>query len=261
MMTLLFLTAATFLASAVTGIVGVGGALLVVPLLTVLADALGLLPPEIRFIGYTMNFLSLAPIAWKNRREVDLALATPIFATAIAGAFLGALLPQLIGERALLGAFTATLVVVIALMIRKIMAPAPAPLSDQAHSYTLRDRLYLSGIGLIVGLASGAFGIGGGVFMIPLVVLALGIRPLAIILITPLTVLFSTGTGMITSIAQGLPQLHWHVLALTVTAAIAGTALGDRLRGQLSDKMLMWLIVFAITVLALKMGQRALSMG
>lgn len=260
-MTLLILAAATFLASAVTGIVGIGGALLVVPLLTVLADNLGLLPPEIRFIGYMMNFLSLAPIAWKNRNKIDLSLAAPIFATAILGAFLGASLPGLIGEWALLLAFVATLAVVIALMLRKTLAKTAAPAGQPDHKYTPRERAMLGAIGLIVGLASGAFGIGGGIFMIPLVVLALGIRPLAIILITPLTVLFSTGTGIIASLAHGLPQLNWQVLILTVAAAIAGAALGDRLRGQFSDKALMWLIILAISFLTLKMASRAFAMG
>ena len=58
-MSLILLTLVTLAACAVTGTVGIGGALLVVPFLTVMSDTLGLLPVEVRFTGYVMNFVSL----------------------------------------------------------------------------------------------------------------------------------------------------------------------------------------------------------
>jgi uncharacterized membrane protein YfcA len=250
----LLLVLGTVLASTLTGTVGVGGALIIVPGLTVAASYFGLLPPEIRFIGYTMNFISLAPIVYKNRAQIDLHMARPLVLFAVLGAFVGANMPKVVNEGVLLWVFFAVLIVIILLMVKKIFDHSRA-VADFTHDR--RSWSIISCIGLIVGLASGMFGIGGGVFMMPLVMLLLGIKPKSIILVTPLIVLFSTGTGIAVSLWDGIAHVNIIVAAMVIVSAIIGAELGDRLRGRMSDNLLQWVIVAVLLALTVKMGLKA----
>jgi uncharacterized membrane protein YfcA len=250
----LLLILGTVLASTLTGTVGVGGALIIVPGLTVAAASFALLPAEIRFIGYTMNFISLAPIVFKNRSKIDLHMAWPLVLFAVLGALLGANAPKVVDEGILLQVFVVVLIAIILLMVKKIFdhSRSVADFTHNRRSWTI-----ISCIGLIVGLASGLFGIGGGVFMMPLVMLLLGIKPKSIILVTPLIVLFSTGTGIVVSLWNGLEHLHGVVAVVVIASAILGAELGDRLRGRMSDNLLQWMIVAVLVVLTVKMGLKA----
>ncbi len=250
----LLLILGTVLACTLTGTVGVGGALIIVPGLTVAAASFGLLPPEIRFIGYTMNFISLAPIVFKNWSKIDLHMAWPLVIFAVVGAFVGANVPKVIDEGILLQVFVIVLIIIILLMVKKIFDHSRS-VADFTHNW--RSWTIISLIGLIVGVASGLFGIGGGVFMMPLVMLLLGIKPKNIILVTPLIVLFSTGTGIAISLWNGLDNLHTWIAAMVIASAILGAELGDRLRGRMSDNLLQWVIVAVLVVLTVKMGLKS----
>ncbi len=250
----LLLIVGTVLASTLTGTVGVGGALIIVPGLTVAASYFSLLPPEIRFIGYTMNFISLAPIVYKNWSKIDLHMARPLVLFAVLGAFIGANAPKVVDEGVLLRVFVVVLIAIILLMVKKIFDHSRA-VADFTHDW--RSWSIISSIGIIVGLASGLFGIGGGVFMMPLVMLLLGIKPKSIILVTPLIVLFSTGTGIAVSLWNGLDHLHVWVAVAVIVSAILGAELGDRLRGRMSDNLLQWVMVAVLVVLTVKMGLKS----
>jgi uncharacterized membrane protein YfcA len=250
----LLLIFGTVLASTLTGTVGVGGALIIVPGLTVAAANFGLLPAEIRFIGYSMNFISLAPIVFKNWSKINLHMAWPLVLFAVLGALFGANVPKIVDERVLLQVFVVVLIVIILLMVKKIFdhSRSVADFTHDRRSWTI-----ISFIGLIVGLASGLFGIGGGVFMMPLVMLFLGIRPKSIILVTPLIVLFSTGTGIAVSLWNGLEHLHGLLAGVVIVSAILGAELGDRMRGRMSDNLLQWVIVAVLVVLTARMGLKS----
>ncbi len=253
----LIIAVLTIAASALTGTVGVGGALIIVPALTVAASYIGLLSPEIRLIGYTMNFISLAPIVIKNRKKIDFSLARPLIVFSVIGALIGANAPLVVDEKILLSCFVGTLVVVILLLIKKMYDKTPA-IDDFQH--TTRNWLVVSFIGMIVGLASGLFGIGGGVFMLPLVMIFVGVKPKNIIFVTPLIVLFSTGTGIAVSLWNGVWIQKLGVAAAVILSAILGAELGDRLRGKMSDRMLQWIVVMVLLVLVVKMGMKAASL-
>ena len=248
--------AASAAASTLAGMVGVGGALLIVPMLMAFAGELGLVPPEIRFMGYLMNFISLAPIVVRNRAKIDWKMAMPLIVAAVAGAVIGANLPKAASEKTLLMVFAITLIIIIGLLVRKIFDKT-RPVRDFQHD--AKSWAVIAGIGLIVGLASGLFGIGGGIFMLPLVVIFLGIKPKSIILITPLIVLFSTGTGILVHLLHGLAGFHLGITSVVAAGAIIGANTGDHLRGRLSDKALNWVIVLVLAAMTVKIWLRVLG--
>lgn len=105
-------------------------------------------------------------------------------------------------------------------------------------------------IGGIVGLASGLFGIGGGIFMLPLISLLLGVKPTNIVLLTPVIVLFSTGTGILTSLWHGATFSNVALAVIAVLGAMIGADWGDKLRGTLPDKALNILMIGLLALLA-----------
>ncbi len=248
------LALATLLVSTLTGTVGIGGALLTVPLLIVMAGQFGLIPAEIRFIGYLMNFISLMPVVYKNWPKIDRHLARPLVIFSMLGGFIGANVPGFLSERALLWSFVCCLAGVLLLLsrrMREIAKPRPEVVMGR------REWGIIGGVGFAVGLVSGMFGIGGGVLMLPLVILFLGVKPTPIILLTPLIVLFSTGTGIAVVLWQGLPPVNPAVAAAVVLAAMLGASLGNRLREGLSDRVLLLVVMAVLAILVLKMGWQA----
>lgn len=252
----LILALGAIAASTLTGTVGVGGALLLVPALTAVADLFGLIPAEIRFTGYMMNFISLAPIVYKNRRSIDWQVARFLVASSVLGAVLGANIPHFASERALSLALVVVLLIIIVLLLRKLHDKTPAQ-SDFPH--TPRSWAVISAIGGVVGLASGLFGIGGGIFMLPLVSLSLGVKPKNIILLTPLIVLFSTGSGIATSLWHGMAFSNMPLVVIAVLGAMVGAEWGDKLRGKLSDRALTSLIMVLLALLAVKIFMQEMA--
>ena len=95
--------------------------------------------------------------------------------------------------------------------------------------------------GIIIGTLSGLVGVGGGVLMVPLMVLGLGLRT-KVAIASSLAITFCTGiVGSIGYIATGFDQFA--SLPPLVVGSIAGAWLGVRLRVHTPDKALR--IVFA----------------
>lgn len=106
--------------------------------------------------------------------------------------------------------------------------------------------------GIIIGTLSGLVGVGGGVLMVPLMVLGLGLRT-KVAIATSLAITFCTGVvGSIGYIATGFDQFA--SLPPLVIGSIVGAWLGVRLRVHTPDKALRiafagFMVVVAIRIL------------
>lgn len=91
-------------------------------------------------------------------------------------------------------------------------------------------------VGLIAGLASGLFGVGGGIVMVPLLVIAMRVRQheahaTSLAAIVPIALV-----GAIT-FALG-DQIHVGLAALLALGALAGAPLGARIMARLPEREL-----------------------
>jgi uncharacterized membrane protein YfcA len=104
------------LVGALTGIVGVGGGFLIVP---VLAGVLGLAMPEATATSLAVIALNAAAasLGWLGEVTLDLGLTAAITATALAGMFAGTAIAPRFSSRALSRAFAGLLGVVAVVMI------------------------------------------------------------------------------------------------------------------------------------------------
>ncbi|MGF1538540.1 MAG: sulfite exporter TauE/SafE family protein [Elainellaceae cyanobacterium] len=158
------------LTGTLSGILGIGGGLLLVPALILSGVSATVQATATSLIGVFLSATSGSVRNWQAGAlnwRVSLTLAAFGIITAQVGALLGDRLPDV----TLSLGFAALLLVTIYLMsLRKRLRQS----TDQPESAPQYALLPTAGIGLLAGLLSGLFGVGGGVVMVPLQTLILG---------------------------------------------------------------------------------------
>jgi uncharacterized membrane protein YfcA len=248
-MTWLLSTAAGLVAGVLSGIFGIGGGVVLVPLLALL---LGLGQHDAQ--GMTLAILLLpvglaAVVEYHRAGRVRWRLVGPLIAGFLLGVWLGSVGATGVPERPLRLGFVAFLVT---LAIRNwraadrdgspIEAGAPPPRHALIHGVW---------IGAVGGFSSGLLGIGGAVLMIPLLVAVLGLQQheaqgtsLAVMLPPvglPGVLVYSGARG-------GLP---WLVIGCVAGGFLLGGALGARVTRRVAGPALVRAFaVFQFTVAA-----------
>lgn len=227
--TTLIVAALAVLVGLSLGLLGGGGSILVVPLLTYVG---GLDPREaiatslfvvgatslVSFVGHARN----GNIRWRTGL---------IFGAAgMAGAFLGGLAGGYIPGTVLMIAFAVMMIATAGAMIR---GRRDRDGQSGTHHYPLW-RIVLDG--LVVGAATGLVGAGGGFLVVPALVLLAGL-PMTVAVGTSLLVIamksFAGLGGYLTSVS-----LDWPLVAVVTAAAIAGSFVGVRLISVVPEKAL-----------------------
>jgi uncharacterized membrane protein YfcA len=151
------------------GLVGGGGSVLAVPLLVYLVGV-GDAHLAIGTSAVAVAANAAANLVQHARRGNVLWHCALIFAaTGIAGAWLGSTVGKSVDGQKLLAAFAVLMIVIAALMLHRRSAP-PAHAVDLDQTTVPR----LAVIGLATGGLSGFFGIGGGMLIVPGLMLATG---------------------------------------------------------------------------------------
>ena len=241
------------LAGLISGLVGVGGGVVMVP--AMVSPRVGL--SQRRATGTSL--LAILPIATvaavtyvvAGNRAVDGVAVVLVVPGSIAGAAVGARLTAWLPDRALALAFSAlTLAAAVRLLI-----PAGLQGGGAAH-WTVSDVSSLLGIGVAAGLASGLLGIGGGVIVTPALVLGLGVSQQV-----------AQGTALAGIVPTGLSGtlVHARLGNVDVRAArrLAGTGTlaamaGAALATHLPQTPLRVLFAAYIGVVGCRVGARAL---
>ncbi|MCU0526136.1 MAG: sulfite exporter TauE/SafE family protein [Elainella sp. Prado103] len=262
-----------------SGLLGIGGGLLMVPALTlfgvplVQATATSLVGVFLSSVSGSLRNLKAKQLNWR----VSLLLALFGIGTAQFGAWLGDRLPD--GWLSL--AFAGLLLFTIYLMnLRQQLQNQSDRLSDhsqKAPEINSREQSTLqsvdpparsaaplqimptAGIGLLAGLLSGLFGVGGGVVMVPLQMLFLG---------EAIKVAVRTSLGAIVAIAiSGLLQHAWNGNVLWIPGCclglggVLGAQFGTRLLPRLPDRTVNLLFRSFLIVLAVYMTLRGIAVG
>ncbi|MBB1030654.1 sulfite exporter TauE/SafE family protein [Dietzia sp. SLG310A2-38A2] len=211
------------------GLLGGGGSILVVPLLTYIG---GLDPKEAiatsLFVVGATSLVSLIGHARKGNVQWRTGL---IFGAAgMVGAFGGGLAGGYIPGTVLMVAFASMMIATAGAMIRG-RKDRDGQSGDHHHPLW---RILLDG--LVVGAATGLVGAGGGFLVVPALVLLAGL-PMTAAVGTSLLVIamksFAGLGGYLTSVS-----LDWPLVAAVTAAAIAGSFVGIRLTSVVPEKAL-----------------------
>src|SRR5690554_1824129 len=115
------------------------------------------------------------------------------------------------------------------------------------------------GIGAVAGFMSGLFGVGGGILIVPALVLLLGMPQkvasgTSLLAIAPLSI-----GGLLTYAAGG--HIDWSAALTVAIGAVAGGAIGSVLLQRLSATVISWIFIAAVVAVAIQLFLEAPSRG
>jgi hypothetical protein len=247
----LFLLAAGGCVGFLSGLLGIGGGIVMFPLLLYVPPFLGLGTIDVKSVtGLTMVqgfFSALAAMAYYRKnalvnKGLVLTLGLSLFLSSLAGSLLSKTLP----DSALLMVF-GTLAMIAAVMM---LLPRNYMHDELTEDKVVFNKALAAGIGIVLGFTIGLVGQGGAFILIPVMLYVLKI-PLRVALGSTLAIgLFSSSAGMLGKVATGqVPYLLTiPLLAAAIPAARWGSIVGKRTKTQ----FLKWLLAALIMATALK---------
>lgn len=255
-------------------LLGLGGGILIVPLLTLgfgrdLREAVG-----VSLVAVIVTSSASASV-FLQRHVANLRLGMTLELFTAIGALIGGLLAFLLSERVLAGLFAALLVYVAATMLRRgtpvePAAPDEAEPADDAATTTTPLGISLGGPGYRIrrfglgaagsvgaGVVSALLGIGGGLVKVPVMHLVMGV---------PLRIATATSNLMIgvTASASAVIYLFRGEIDPYVAGPIAigvflGASLGSRTAHRIDLRVLRILFVVVLLYTAVQMARRAVG--
>lgn len=247
--TLLLLSLIGTFTGVVAGILGIGGGLLIVPILTFWQVSL-VQATATSLVGVLLSAMSGSYQNWR-KGQLNWLAATGLAVFGMPTAFLAAGISSKVPSAALAYGFAALMGLTIYLLdLKQRLAQHQRHLGtiDRPVSPHLRS---VAGIGLLTGGLSGLFGIGGGAVMVPLQMLLLS---------EPIKSAVRTSLGAIVLIAiAGLAKhsfdgnVLWPPGICLAIGGMVGAQIGTRILPRLSDQWVNVLFRLLLVVLALYM--------
>jgi len=240
-----------FAAAFLSGLVGVGGAVVLIPMLLYIPPLVGLATLGIKTIaGTTIVQVTAASIsaasAHRGGGHVDRRLVSILGPTMIVASFVGAFASAYF-EPIVLEAVFATLAVFAAAMMLGLRNRAPAHV-DGPPAF---DRRLAVAIGVVVGLLAGFIGAGGAFFLAPVLLHVLRIPMRYVIGSTVGIVAISSGSGLLGKALTD--QVDWLLAAALVVGALPGARVGAFVSRRTSPHRLGVVLGLVILAVAFRM--------
>lgn len=226
-----------------SGLFGVGGGILVVP-------ALVLVLGFDQRAAHGTSLAAVLPVAMASlggyafAGEVDWAVAAPLAVGAVSGAVLGTRLLQVLPQRTLAYAFAGLLLVTAVRLFVPIDATGRGDLG-------VVSVILLVLVGATAGMVAGLLGVGGGIVMVPLMVVALGMPPVvakgtSVAVIVPTSIM---GTWRNRKKKTG----DLRVAAVVGAAGVVSAVLGTLVSRSLDDDLANLLFAVLLTLVSIKL--------
>lgn len=240
-----------FIGSFLSGLIGMGGAIITYPLLLYIPEVLGLSalsPHQVSgMVTLQVTSAALAGLyAMRSRRLVQFSLVAYMGCISIVGSFCGGYGAQFLPGY-LVNVLYATLATVAAIMMF-VPKRAGEAASDVGHIRFHRG--IALGIASVIGVLSGIVGVGGGFLMIPAMVWILNIPlRMAIGCSMAITLLSSVATSVAKLLTLNIPLLP---TSMVVAASIVAAPIGARLALRLNPTLLKSIAGLIIFIVAAK---------
>lgn len=154
-----------------SGLFGVGGGIVIVPALVLLAGYNQRLAAGTSLAAIVPT-ATVGVISYGVSGEVSWLTALVLAAAAVVGAQIGTTLAPRISQRALQWGFVAFLIVVIVSLFLVV------PARGEAFEINVISGIGLVVLGIITGTLSGLLGVGGGIIVVPMLLLLFGVSDL-----------------------------------------------------------------------------------
>ena len=232
----------SFVASFVFAMGGIGGAIILIPLLI----SMGIPVNTARPVGLFYNIVGMTGATVSNIRNkrLDVRAGIPIIITSFLFAVIGAYLSKYIPEKVILILFITFLLFSGSMFLFNKKKEKDSYREDVPYvSFSL--------VGAFAGLLSGVLGIGGGGIISPLLLL-LGFNPKKIAVITAFVVPFSSLSGFLTYWAMG--HINWKMLIIVSIAGYIGASLGTAfMQKRLDPQTVKKILAVILLLMAVKL--------
>ena len=247
----LFLLCAGSIVGFFSGLLGIGGGILMFPLLLYTPPLLGLDVISVKSItGLTMIqgfFASLSAMFFYNKqnlinKSLVLTLGLSLFVSALIGAFASKLVP----DKPLLFIFGMLAFSASVLML----VPRSYARDEMTGDHIQFHKATAILIGILIGFLVGLVGQGGAFIIIPLLLYVLKI-PLRVALGSTLAIgLFTSTAGLVGKIATG--QVPFQMTAALLLGAVPAALFGSVVARQTKSPVLRWILACVIVTTAIK---------
>lgn len=228
-----------------SGLFGVGGGIILVPLL-VLVLGYGQRLASGTSLAAILPTAIAGTITYASSGSIDWIAGACLGAGAVVGSLLGTWMLHRIRQRLLRWMFVAFL---LAVAVRMFFYLPDRDIELQISPWVA---LALVGIGVIVGVLSGLLGVGGGVVVVPTLMILFGVSDLIAKGTSLLMMIPTTLVGTIANARRGHVDLRAAAIAgvLAVAAAVGGSLLAVVLPPLLGSILFALLLVYSAIQLA-----------
>jgi uncharacterized membrane protein YfcA len=232
-----------FVAGVVGSIIGLGGGIIVVPVLTFLGIHPTIASSSSLFAAFSNSVASTASYAKQKRLDYKIGLRLGLMS--VPGAVLGAFVSAEVTPDVFKILFGLVLVAsCFYLFIKRDL--------ESKQSKTSKQMIVASAaISFFAGILSSFFGIGGGIVFVPLMIIGLGLLVKNATATSQLILLFSSASGMITHSLLGHTDFDY-VLWLSI-GAFAGGLVGAKLSLEIKEGSIRILISVMMAATAIKL--------
>ena len=224
-------------------IIGLGGAIIAVPVMTFAGFPPTLAASNSLFAVFTNAVASTSIYAKQKRIEYGIGLKLGLMC--IPGTILGAFVSDIMTPAIFQIIFAVILISsAVYIIVKRKMSEKPYNLKNSMMIFT-------AGASFFAGIISGLFGIGGGVIFVPLMVIGIGISMRKAAPTSQLVLIFASLSGLIVHSLLGHPDFIQAML-LSI-GAFGGGLLGARLSLDIKETKLKILVTIVLMVAAVKL--------
>lgn len=239
-----------FIGSFLSGMLGIGGAIVKYPMLLMIPQIFGfqaLTAHEVSGISaLDVLFVSIAGvIGFRKGGYLNKTLITVMGISVLIGTFIGSFGSHYLTEEQV------NIVYGILALIAAIMMFIP---KKQIDDILLEEVTYnkpiAAGLAFFVGIGSGIVGAGGGFLLIPIMLLILRI-PTRMTIASSLAITFiSSIAGSIGKLSTG--QVEYMTAVIVIIAGLIAAPIGTKISKKMNTKILQWILAVLIMATAIK---------
>jgi len=221
-----------FAAGLLGSIIGLGGGIIIVPVLTFFGFSPALAASNSIFAVFSNAIAS--SISYAKQRRIEYSIGLKLGLLSIPGTVVGALISSEITP--------SLFKILFALILISASVYIFSKRKIEPKKYNISKQIMILAIGasFVAGIMSGLFGVGGGIIFVPLMVIAMGLSMKNAAPTSQFILLFASGSALVTHTLLGHPDFYQALLL--ATGAFVGGLVGARLSLEIKENSLKILI-------------------
>lgn len=232
-----------FAAGLLGSIIGLGGGIIIVPVLTFFGFSPALAASNSIFAVFSNAIAS--SISYAKQRRIEYSIGLKLGLLSIPGTVVGALISSEITPSLFKILFA------IILISASVYIFSKRKIEPKKYNISKQIMILAIGASFVAGIMSGLFGVGGGIIFVPLMVIAMGLSMKNAAPTSQFILLFASGSALVTHTLLGHPDFYQALLL--ATGAFVGGLVGARLSLEIKENSLKILISIVMVAAAVKM--------